>query len=121
MKKIFIIDDEESIVEALTLLLEDVGYTVFSAKKGKDILQNVRETSPDIILLDLLLSGLDGREICLELKNQSETKEIPLIMVSAHPSAEKSAKEAGSDNFLAKPFETEELLALLDQYLSKKK
>jgi len=72
---------------------------------------------PDLILLDVLLSGKDGREIVKQLKSQEETKSIPIIMFSAHPSAEKTAREAGADDFVAKPFHIDFLLAVVAKYL----
>jgi DNA-binding response OmpR family regulator len=61
-------------------------------------------------LLDVLLSGKDGRTIARQLKSQEDTKHIPIIMFSAHPSAEQTAREAGADDFIAKPFEIDDLL-----------
>jgi DNA-binding response OmpR family regulator len=67
--------------------------------------------------VDVLLSGKDGREIVKHLKSQEETKHILVIMSSAHPSAEQTAREAGAEDFLAKPFEIDELLAKVAKYL----
>jgi DNA-binding response OmpR family regulator len=67
--------------------------------------------------VDVLLSGKDGREIVRYLKSQEETKHIPIIMFSAHPSSEETAREAGANDFLAKPFEIDELLAKVANYL----
>ena len=72
---------------------------------------------PDLILLDLLLSGKDGREIVKYLKSQEETRHIPVIMLSAHPSAEETARLAGADDFVAKPFDIVVLLTRIAQYL----
>jgi DNA-binding response OmpR family regulator len=72
---------------------------------------------PDLILLDVLLSGKDGRDIVKYLKQHEETKRIPVIIFSAHPGAEQTALEAGADDFMAKPFEIDDLLARVGQYL----
>jgi CheY-like chemotaxis protein len=72
---------------------------------------------PDLILLDVLLSGKDGREIVKYLKRKAETKAIPVIMFSAHPSAEETARAAGADDFLAKPFDIEVLLDKIAHFL----
>ena len=72
---------------------------------------------PDLILLDVLLSGKDGREIVKRLKSQEETRHIPVIMFSAHPSAEKTARAAGADDFVAKPFEMDEILAKIAKHV----
>jgi DNA-binding response OmpR family regulator len=112
-KKILVVDDEPDILEFLQLILEDEGYTVVTTSKAEYVekLQNGR--LPDLILLDVLLSGKDGRDIVKQLKSQVETKHIPVIMFSAHPSAEETARAAGADDFIAKPFEMDILLAKL--------
>lgn len=72
--------------------------------------------APDVIILDLLLSGKDGRHICLELKNVPLLKSIPVIMMSAHPGANISAKKAGANDFIAKPFEIDNLLETIKNF-----
>ena len=65
------------------------------------------------------MSGTDGREICKKLKADKKTKNLTVVMMSAHPSAKKDSEDVGADDFIAKPFETEELLAMLHKYMSK--
>src|SRR3989440_9602577 len=110
-KKIFVVDDEPDILEFLQELLEQEGYTVAITDKAEYVERLHNDGLPDLILLDVLLSGKDGREIVKHLKSQEETKHIPVIMFSAHPNAEKAAQAAGADDFIAKPFEMDELLA----------
>lgn len=117
-KKILIVDDDPDIVLALAAMLEDAGYLVAATDKG-DYLEHFPEDDlPNIILLDMLLSGSDGREIARQLKRQPTTHHIPILMLSAHPSAEQEAKAAGADDFLAKPFEMDELLGKVALYLA---
>jgi DNA-binding response OmpR family regulator len=118
-KKILVVDDEPDILEFLQVILEEEGYAVFTSNKGEFLEQLHNGSLPDLILVDVLLSGKDGREIVKHLKSQEETKQIPTIMFSAHPSAEQTAREAGADDFLEKPFEIDELLAKVTNYLSK--
>lgn len=110
MKKVLLIDDDESILDAISLILEDEGYLIKTTLKGEEAYHTVAEFMPDVILLDVLLSGKDGREICKNLKANPSLKHIPIILISAHPNAEKSIKTCGADYFLAKPFDTEILL-----------
>jgi len=109
-KKILVVDDEPDILEFLQIILEDEGYSVLTAQKGDFLEQLHNGGLPDLILVDVLLSGKDGREIVKHLKSQDETKQIPVSMFSAHPSAEETAKQAGAEDFLAKPFEVDVLL-----------
>ena len=116
-KKLLLVDDEQDILEFLKVILEEEGYTVDTTDKD-DFLEKLNiETLPDLILLDMLLSGKDGREIVKYLKMQEKTKHIPIILFSAHPSAQGFAKQAGADDFVAKPFEIDLLLNKIAQYL----
>ena len=116
-KKILVVDDEPDILEFLQAILEDEGYIVSTTEKGEYVEKLQDGGLPHLILLDVLLSGKDGRQIAKRLKSQEETKHIPIIMISAHPSAKASARAAGADDFLSKPFEIDELLAKIAQYL----
>ncbi len=116
-KKILVVDDEPDILEFLQIVLQQEGYTVVITEKG-DYVEKLHDGSlPDLILLDVLLSGKDGREIVKHLKRQEETKHIPIIMFSAHPNAEQTAEEAGAEDFIAKPFDIDFLLKKIEQYL----
>lgn len=117
-KKILVIDDEEDILEFLKVILEDEGYIVFTSDKDDYLEWLHDDILPDIILLDLLLSGKDGRDIVKYLKMQEKTKHIPVIMFSAHPSAQEFTKQAGADDFVAKPFEIDLLLNKIAHCLS---
>lgn len=117
-KKILVVDDEESILDAVKLILEDEGYSVKTIFKGEEVYKEVDNFNPHLILLDVLMSGKDGRTICKNLKSNEKTKDIPIVMISAHPSAEESIKEYKANDFLPKPFKVDELLEILDKYLN---
>ena len=116
-KKILVVDDEPDILEFIQVILEEEGYGVLTSDKGEFLEQLHNGGLPDLILVDVLLSGKDGREIVKHLKSQEETKHIPVIMCSAHPSAEQTAREAGAEDFIAKPFEIDLLLTKISTYL----
>jgi len=116
-KKILVVDDEPDILEFLQDLLEQEGYTVAITDKAEYVEKLHDSDLPDLILIDVLLSGKDGREIVKHLKSQEETKHIPVMMFSAHPSAEETARAAGADDFMAKPFETDEMLAMVAKHV----
>jgi DNA-binding response OmpR family regulator len=116
-KKILVVDDEPDILEFLQIILEDEGYTVTTTDKGEYVEKLHDGGLPDLILLDVLLSGKDGRDIVKQLKSQDDTRHIPVIMFSAHPSAEEAARACGAEDFVAKPFEIDLLLAKIAQYV----
>lgn len=105
--KVLVVDDDPDILDAIAYTLEDAGYTVTTTEKGEyaESLHDKNGGLPDVIVLDVLLSGKDGRAICKKLKSQKKTEKIPIIMISAHPDAERSTKEVGADDFISKPFD----------------
>jgi DNA-binding response OmpR family regulator len=116
-KKIMIADDDPGIVDAVEMLLEFEGYEVTSTIDGSTVL-NMTDELPDLLLLDIWMSGEDGRDICKKLKQLESTKNIPVIMISASRDIKDSAIAAGADDFLAKPFEMNELLKKISLLVS---
>jgi DNA-binding response OmpR family regulator len=116
-KTILIADDDPGILDALTLLLEDAGYEVKTANDGAAI-REIYTAPPDLLLLDIWLSGWNGRDICIALKSVEQTKHVPILLFSANNETEEIAKEAGADDFIAKPFDIDELLEKIEKYLS---
>jgi DNA-binding response OmpR family regulator len=116
-KRVMIADDDKAIVDAVQAMLEFGGYEVSFTYNGATIL-DMQENFPDLILLDIWMSGTDGRDVCKGLKTKADTKEIPVIMISASPDLENSAKEAGANDFLEKPFDMDDLLGKIDVHLN---
>jgi DNA-binding response OmpR family regulator len=108
-KKILIADDDPGIVDAIEMLLEFEGYQVTSTVDGLTVL-SLKDGLPDLLLLDIWMSGADGRDICKKFKQENLTKHIPVLMISASRDIKQSAMDSGADDFLAKPFEMNELL-----------
>ena len=121
MKKILIIDDDPDVITVLQLLLKKKGYEVATASNEDQAYQQVELFWPDLIVLDVLLSGVDGRTICKKLKAAAKSQHIPIIMFSAHPGAQKNMDDFGADDFLPKPFESNKLLERIEAQLEKKK
>lgn len=113
-----IADDDAGIVDFLSILLEYEGYEVSSTLNGSTLLELENEF-PDIILLDIWMSGVDGRDVCKHLKQKEHTKKIPIIMISASNDIERSALDAGADDFLAKPFDMNDLLEKIEKNLKR--
>lgn len=117
-KKILAVDDDLFILDALTELLKYSGYDVESTPNGEDVFKKIDEYVPDLILLDVMLAGLDGREICRKIKNNELTKNIPVIMVSATPAVNQTIKDFGANDFVAKPFDIFLLLDKIENQLA---
>ena len=113
-----IADDDPGIVDAVELLLEFEGYEVTSTVDGTTVLE-MKEELPDLLLLDIWMSGEDGRDICKKFKESELTKDIPVIMISASRDVRESAIAAGADDFLSKPFEMNELLQKVELFTHK--
>lgn len=116
MQKLLIIDDDEDISAMLYLLLRS-RFEVAAITKSEDIFLRIRAFQPDIILLDVFLTGYDGRVICKQLKFHPSSKHIPVIMVSGHDEVSDSVSKYGADDFILKPFEADQLIAKIDQQL----
>lgn len=117
-KKVMIADDDPGILDAVQAMLEFGGYEVSSTVDGATVLA-MDEDLPDLLLLDIWMSGTDGRDVCKALKNQAVSKLMPIIMISASTELERSAKEAGADDFLEKPFDMDELLSKVEFHLNR--
>jgi|SRR5690348_6293136 DNA-binding response OmpR family regulator len=110
MSKILVVDDDADILSVMETLLTKKGFEVETTTKGENTFPKIESFKPDLILLDVLISGNDGRAICRKLKSNQETMHIPVIMFSAHPAAATSISEYGADDFIAKPFDVNNLL-----------
>ena len=118
MEQILVVDDDSDILDALQFVLEDSGYSVKITQEGEDAEKLTASHSlPKLIILDVLLSGMDGRDIVKKLKKHKNTSRIPVIMISAHPTAKKSVIEAGANTFLPKPFDIDMLLQTVKNQL----
>jgi CheY-like chemotaxis protein len=115
-KKILVAEDDPDIGEMLQLMLEEMGYVVEIQVDGHFV-QEMHEPFPDLLFLDIRLSGTDGRTICRQLKGNPATQHIPIILLSAQKEIQAMARDVGADTFLAKPFEMEDLLAVVTHYL----
>ena len=112
-RKIMVVDDEARNLRLMEALLVPEGYEVIQARDGEEALAKVRETSPDVILLDVMMPGLDGLEVVRRLRADEATTLIPLVMVTALNEVEDrvQALKAGADDFLTKPVDKTELKA----------
>lgn len=118
MKKVLIIDDDPDILEVLQLTLQMEGFETKTNPHGEELFKEVKTFKPDIILLDILLSGSDGRMLCKKLKEDISTKKIPVILISAYPNAGSTIREAGANDFIPKPFDIDDLVTKVEKQLT---
>ena len=117
--KILIVDDEEHILELLKFNVKNAGYEVVTANNGIDALKIAKEEKPSLVLLDLMIPGMDGFDVCKEIKKNKETSNTSIIMLTAK--GEELDKilglELGADDYITKPFSIRELLARIKAVL----
>ena len=116
-KRVLIVDDHEGILEVVKMALEMEGYEVIASVTSA-CFQDMEKDLPDLILMDILLSGEDGGAICRRLKSDEKTRHIPVILLSAHAGLKETSASCGADDFLAKPFRVTELREIVKKYLS---
>jgi signal transduction histidine kinase len=119
MPNILIVDDEERNIRLLEGMLKNEEYQTSTALNGEEALQSIADIKPDLILLDVMMPGIDGFEVCRRLKAAAETKMIPIVMVTAlrEKTHQLKAMETGADDFLRKPVDRTELLIRIKSLL----
>ena len=122
-KKILVADDEPYILMALTDAVEMEGYDCVTAVNGKEAVEKAREEMPDLILLDIMMPYKDGYEACEELKADDQTKNIPIIMLTAKSQQVdiQRGKEVGADDYITKPFRPSTLRKKFNEVLDARK
>lgn len=109
MKRILVADDNEGVLDSVRIILEGEGFAVRAVTDADEVLPLSLEL-PDLIILDLLMSGADGREVCKLLKAQEPTAHIPILLMSANSGIAQIASEAGAEGYIGKPFEIDDLV-----------
>ena len=120
-KNILVVEDDSDIRELISFNLKNEGHQVFEAKDGEVGIDKARKKLPDLILLDLMLPGIQGLDVCRIIKSDQETKEIPIIMVTALGQEEDIVKglETGADDYITKPFSIKVLIARVNAVLKR--
>jgi PAS domain S-box-containing protein len=117
---ILVVDDKPANLKVLTLMLTEQGYQVHPAINGQVALAAVREVAPDLILLGIMMPEMDGYEVCQRLKADEQTRDIPVIFISARGETRDKVKafSVGGVDYITKPFQTDEVLARIETHLS---
>ena len=118
MKRILVVDDDQDILEVIKYILEDSGYKVDTLSDGNKLIDKINENTPDLLLLDIMLGNMDGRELCKTIKLSEATHNIPVIMVSASHEITTFNTTDGPNGFIAKPFDIDHLLSTVQNQLA---
>ncbi len=119
MKKVLVVDDSESIVNLISIKLSNEGYEVVKAYDGEEALDKAKIERPDLILLDVMMPKIDGKEVCRRLKADPEFSSTPIVMLTAVGEFEEQLKglELGADEYLTKPFDPGQLAKVVKYLL----
>ena len=117
--RILVLDDDPDIGTMIKMMLEYKGYVVTVSDRADMAQQALDNGGVDLIIMDMLLSGVNGTDMCVDLKKNPATSRIPVIMISAHPNAKEICLEAGADEFISKPFDMNDILSKIDGLLHK--
>lgn len=119
-RKILIVDDEVYILHILDFSLGAEGYEVITAADGEEALEKARTEKPDLVVLDVMMPKVDGFEACRRLKNDPETRELPVILLTAKGREvdRKMGIEVGADDYMVKPFSPSKLIQKIESFLS---
>ncbi len=114
--KILIADDDDNIIELINETLTQKDFTILKTHDGCSVIPKAKKEHPDLIILDVMLPNLDGYRICQKLRELDETKEIPVIVMSAHTTRQliMNFHSIGFNNYLLKPFNGDKLIKLVD-------
>ena len=118
-KCILAVEDDLGILEILQLILLNEGYKVVTYTSGKHVEQLIEEHHPDLVLMDIRLGDMDGREICKSIKADEKYQDTPVVLMSAHKVSENVMAEAFANDFIPKPFDIDELLRRIKRLISK--
>lgn len=116
-KRILIVEDDYDILCILTDLLNEEGYEVVGLNSTSSIIESVSQHKPDLVMLDFLLPGINGGELCHEIKSNEATHSLPVIMLSGYPRLIESLGNYGSDGFIAKPFNVDAVIHMVENCL----
>ncbi|MCB9876386.1 MAG: response regulator [Planctomycetes bacterium] len=121
-RTVLIIEDEKLIIVSTQMVLEAAGFRVESATNGEDGINKARTDSPDLILLDIMMPGIDGWETLTRLKREQATSNIPVVIFTAreHSRGHQKSAEMGAADYFRKPFEPDELIELVEKHIGQK-
>ena len=118
---ILVLDDDPDICIMIKMVLDYYGYDAMDAENEVNARKIISSNHVDLLIMDMLLSGVDGTDICRQLKQDKTTSSIPILMFSAHPTAKETCLAAGADDFISKPFEMNDMMDKISSFLERNK
>ena len=118
---ILVLDDDPDICIMIKMVLDYYGYDAMDAENEVNARKIISSNHVDLVIMDMLLSGADGTDICRRLKQDKVTSSIPILMFSAHPTAKDTCLAAGADDFISKPFEMNDMMDKINFFLERNK
>jgi len=116
--KILILDDNNDILEILTMLLTDFGYDIKPLSSGEKVFEEIKEFQPNLLIMDVMIAGMNGISICKEIKRNIQTALLPVILMSGSQDLNKILKHPGApEDFLAKPFDIDIVISKIEEHI----
>ncbi|HVS94255.1 MAG TPA: response regulator [Mucilaginibacter sp.] len=120
MKKVLLLDNDEAVLDVMQEALTFAGFNVKCIEQTSDIFSEIENYGPDVVVLDYLLNGINGGEICHQIKDNKKTSSLPVVIVSAYPKVLRSPGNYGCDDFIPKPFDLDDLTERINRLADKR-
>jgi len=120
-ERILVVEDEESLLKLESILLSSKGYSVTGVMDGRSALEEVRANRPDLVILDIMLPEIDGFEVCRQIKEDPDTRHIPVLILTAKKNSQDLARgqQVGCDAYITKPFKSAKVLDMVQELLAR--
>lgn len=119
MKKVLVLDNDEGVLDVMQEALNYEGFQVKIIEETDNIFSVINDFNPDLVILDYILSGVNGGEICHQIKANPKTADLPVIIMSAYPRVIRSLGYYGCDDFIAKPFDLDDIVDRIKNLINK--
>ena len=117
-KKILILDDNNDVLEILTMLLTDFGYDIKPLSSGEKVFEEINQFQPNLLIMDVMIAGMNGISICKEIKRNIQTALLPVILMSGSQDLNKILENPGApEDFLAKPFDIDIVISKIEEHI----
>lgn len=120
MKKVLLLDNDEDVLDVMHEVLSYEGFDVKCIERTDNILPEIEKYDPDLVILDYLLDGINGGELCHQIKENKKTSRLPVVIMSAYPRVLRSLGDYGCDDFIPKPFDMDDLTWRIQKLIDNK-